>query len=546
MAQHVIPISDIMKSNIDTILNSDYDLGSNENYSGISITERPSTCIVDIECKIHGRTKETDEDFSFEPYSITKLVIDQQFGLNYSDNISLVLTLTPMQLLSMLDNYRDLKCTILIKPREIETEYIDDTTLYLDKTYLVLLKDKELRKRLPKKAIVPDTLLDKNNEHSDQMFDNVEVQLITESEYLLRKKQFNFIARDTTVKDVILFIAQSCDIPQVCMTEPDNTKTYTNIVIPPRHTFSTCMDFLQNYYGIYNKGLSYYYMDDTLYVYPAYETQPTTPESAHLYYGGQNAFLGNKIYHAMSDDIAHVVINTTPVIKDLIDGGIENYGNAISFQHSDRIVDLISTIGEGSSSAAAKIGLGALDIKEPNTSIFAFESTDSGISEDVYSERFQFDDANSYKYKSELYGFRRTILATSWQNAVLTIFKPGYLLHWHYDGEDTSRQQVSEEYAAATEDGELQVDYVEPTYSDSSEYMSRDGICESVTYTFLMAGARTAKRHYYACTADMILSLQYEPAKVEEETTTTTDNTSIIDTGTSGGLLNIVSSFWDL
>lgn len=573
MSQQRMPLSETMQRNIDTILNNDFGLGSGPWNSGINITERPSTTVVDFECRFHGHYKDSGDDFSFEPYQVNKLVIEQNFNQAYGDNISLVLTLTPIQLITILDNYRGLDCTILLRPREIESEYIDHAVLVMDKTYKVVIKDKELRKRLSKKAIIPDSKKDETNEHHEQMFDNVEFQLITETDYLLRKKQFNFIARDNTVKDVILFLAQSCDVKQVCITEPDNTTVYKNLVIPPQHTFASALEFLQDYYGIYNKGLSYYFTNDVLYVYPAYETKPTTPESAHLYYAGENAVQGSKIFHAWSDDVCHIVISTTPVLKDLIDGGIENYGNAMTFQHADRIIDLESTIGEGQGSQNARMGLGKIDLKEPNTSVFSFGKSDSGISDDAYSNRFKFDDSNQYKFKSEMYGFRRTLVATKWQNAIPFLFHPGYLIHWHYDGEDTSRRKKEEDSTSVTGISKLvdsvssitdlimnnhQEEDIPPTYADSAEYMTRDGICESVTYTIVPAGSRTSKRSFYSCMASVTLSIEYEPAKEED---VKKKNTSMVAGGTStssatksstssvnvaGKLVDVVTGFWDM
>ena len=573
MSQQRMPLSETMQRNIDTILNKDFGLGSGPWNSGINITDRPSTTVVDFECRFHGHYKDSGDDFSFEPYQVNKLVIEQNFNQAYVDNISLVLTLTPIQLITILDNYRGLDCTILLKPREIEAEFIDNSTLIMDKTYKVVIKDKELRKRLSKKAIIPDSKKDETNEHKEQMFDNVEFQLITETDYLLRKKQFNFIARDNTVKDVILFMAQSCNVKKVCITEPDNTSVYKNLIIPPQHTFASALEFLQDYYGIYNKGLSYYFTNDVLYVYPAFETKPTTPESAHLYYAGENAVQGSKIFHAWSDDVCHIVISTQPVLKELIDGGIENYGNALTFQHADRIIDLESTIGEGQGSQNARMGLGKIDLKEPNTSVFSFGKSDSGISDDVYSNRFKFDSSNQYKFKSEMYGFRRTIIATKWQNAVPFLFTPGFLIHWHYDGEDTARRKQEDDSTKVTGMNKIvdfaksavntildnhQQENIPPEYSDSSEYMTRDGICESVTYTITPAGSRTSKRGFFACSASVTLSVEYEPAKEED---VKQKNTSLL-TGTSGSqgkvgsgsvdmtiggmITNVLDGFWNL
>ena len=74
MSQQRMPLSETMQRNIDTILNKDFGLGSGPWNSGINITDRPSTTVVDFECRFHGHYKDSGDDFSFEPYQVNKLV----------------------------------------------------------------------------------------------------------------------------------------------------------------------------------------------------------------------------------------------------------------------------------------------------------------------------------------------------------------------------------------------------------------------------------------------------------------------------------------
>ncbi len=513
--QYKMPISETMKRNIDSIMNTDYTLGEVYRESGIKIVDRPKTAILDVECRFHGRSAITGIDYDFEPYSVNKFVIEQKFSESYLDYISMILTLTPLQLINILDNYRDLNCTIIMKERYPKLDYTDHESVVFSETYKVVLKDKEIKKRISKKALVPENMMDYNGEHSGQMFDNVEFQLIKDDEYLLRKKKFNFMMRDVTVKDVILYLAKQCEIKTICLTEPDNKTVYTNMIIPPQQTFITCMELLQSYYGIYNKGLSYYYTGEVLYVYPTYETKPTTPDSAHFYYAGPDAVSGVELYHAYSeDDMIHVVISSTPVIKDLADGGLENFGNAILMQHSDRIIDLYSTIEEGKGNIYSRYGMGRLDLKEPNTSVFSLKDSDYGVSKDAYNIVYKHTN-NPYKEKSDVYSYLRAYVGFQWQNAWPDSFKPGYLVHYHYDGEDISRR----------EDGD------ELEYADSAEYMTRDGVCESVTYTVKpVQGGKLSTKQSYACTADIVLSLEYEPAEPEKKASV---DTSMVTSGKS-------------
>ena len=459
-----MPISRIMKNNIDAILNEDYKIGWGEtrNQSDIHITKRPKSSIMLIEVKFFGQDPKRLIPFELTPTEVTRISISQNFEESYCDDITVVCTLTPTELLSILDNYRNLKCKITMYEKNPFYNYVNYREPIYDREFRVIMKDKELRKRVSKQALIPDNKLDENGEHHDQSFSNIEFQLIEEEAYLVRKKKFNFQARDVTVRDIIMYMAQCCDVSNICIVDPDNKTKMTNVIIPPQQTFSSCMEYIQDRYGVYEKGLGYYIMDGTFYVYPIYETQPTTPESAHLYYAGPDNSSGSKIFHAFSDKVCHVVVNSTPVIKDLVDGGIENFGNAILFQNADRIIDLQSTIGEGEGDEASRLGMGKIDLKEPNTVMYGFKEDDTGIMDNVYTVTYVFDDNNKYKLKSALHGYRRSIIGIKWNVAVPCIFKPGYLLYYHYDSEDTSRREQDEDFG------------------NSSMYTTRKGVCQYI------------------------------------------------------------------
>ncbi|MBR1987413.1 MAG: hypothetical protein IKA36_00075, partial [Clostridia bacterium] len=146
MQQYRMPISETMQRNIDSVINTDYQVGEVFRESGIRIVDRPTSAILDIECRFHGRSSITGQDYDFEPYSVNKLVIEQKFTTSYLDYISLVLTLTPLQLVNILDNYRDLNCTIIMKERQPKMDYTDHSKIVFDETYKVVVKDKEIKK----------------------------------------------------------------------------------------------------------------------------------------------------------------------------------------------------------------------------------------------------------------------------------------------------------------------------------------------------------------------------------------------------------------
>ena len=496
------------------------DIDKNQS-TGLKITWRPWTAIYDIELYFHGTHRADQTEFTFEPHQISKIVIDEDFVANFADHISVVMTLTPNEMLLLLDNYRELKAHVYIRSMDPDTEYIDKEAPILDQDYMVILKDKEIRKRISKQSLMPNSALEKNDEHHNQQFTNVEIQLLTEKEYELKNKRFHFILTDATVKDAICYGVKQFNIQRISMPEPENTTKYVNLIIPPQQSFKAFIEFLQDRYGIYNEGCNFYYSDEIVFIYPTYKRTVTDcPETVHFYCTGDGSYAGMKYYHAKDqNNMYHVVINHTPVIKELIDSGAETYGNKILFENADYIIDKLSAIGEGSGGNAARQGMGAIDIAKVKTTTFSWDGegenplTDYGIINNPNIEEFVFTN-NQMKYKSMLKSYRGSMCAFEWSTAEPYFIRPGYAVKWHIDGE-------RDDYYNDQEDG---VHHGEEEVRDTMEYKTYDGIAHAVIYTFMPAGTPTGSRYPFSCRANVVLDIDYLPAiKMKEASDTITN-----------------------
>ena len=476
--------------------------------TGLKITWRPWTAIYDVELFFHGRYKADLTEFAFEPHQFSKLVIEEKFVENYADHISVVVTLTANELLLMIDNYRELRAHIYIRRMNLDTEYIDKDNPVLDQDYMVVFKDKEIRKRVSKKALMPDNNLEKNEEHHNQQFTNVELQLLTDKEYELKNKRFHFILTDATVKDAICYGVKQLGIEKISLPEPKNTTKYVNLIVPPQQSFKSFIDFLQDRYGIYEEGCNFYYNNEIMFIYPQYKrTVSDCPETAHFYCTGDGSYQGLKFYHAKDqNNMYHIVINRTPVIKEMIDAGIENIGNEIWFQHADKLIDLHSIIGEGKGQKEARMGLGEITVNETNTTKFRWEmeeteQRDYGIINSPLRTEFIFTN-NMMKYKSEIKSYRGTICGFEWGTAEPYFLRPGYAVKWHIDGERDAYYNDN--------DGEH---HGEEEIRDTLEYKTYDGIANTVVYTMAPAATPKANRYPFSCVAHIVLDLDYLKAK---------------------------------
>ena len=513
MAQFIMPISDALKSDVDLILNITSD--DTPNKSSINITNRPTFGSYRLICKFFGDDRTTQERFEVEPVEINKLDILQNFTDNFADEITITVSLMPTQYLQLYDNSRGLKCSLeFYRANRNNGKYEKEPAI--TREYLVIFKDKtDIRKKYSKQTLVPDNVGQKSSEQQGNIIPDIEFQLIEELYYNIRKKKFNFILRNVTVKDAVLMVCKICNIKQAGLVDPDNTKVYENFVIPPNMTFDQMLSYIQSYYGVYNKGMGFYLTENILYVYPIYETAPTTPESAHFYYVGNN-YTGIEVTHAFSNDIAHVVLNGFAREKDLQDEGAERQGTMIIMQDATRIIDEATTIGEATTSPGT--GLGKVSINELNTSSFTAGENDIGMKYDTYQPMFVFDNSNPYRIRTSMNEYRRTLLSTLWANAEPFVLKPGYCVHYHYDGEDVNNRDS------------------ESSVSASSMYDVKTGVCSIVQYVFKIAG-RFGATYIHTCESNISLSLAYTPANKEPtgETATSSDAARATKEASSGG-----------
>lgn len=489
-----MPVSDEMKSNVDLILNEASNPNA-PNTSSIDITERPRYGSYLIDCVFIGDNRVTGERFEVEPFQIVKLTINQNFSESYMDEISLVCSMMPVKYLQLYDNSRGLKCSLKFTPCNIQTgNHVSAPTII--KEYLAVFKDKsDIRKKYSKESLVPDNQANLSQEQQGALIPDAEFQLINQDAYNLRKIKFNFVARNVTIKDVFLLMCKICNIKKTAITQPDNDKVYDNFIIPPSMSFEQTMVYIQAYYGVYNKGLGYYYTDETLYIYPVDETNPSTPESAHLYYVGNN-YTGNDVNHAMSHSITHIILNDFASTKDLQDSGTEMTGNTVIIQDATRVIDQATTIYESGSVNNGVTGMGKVAVSELNTSIFSASDNTMGMTYNTYQPVFQFDEANPYRLRSHLNAYRKTIVNTRWATAVPFTFKPGYRVYYHYDGQNINNRDQDD------------------SVSKSSMYTTKSGVCGIAVYTFLQSGKPTTQ-YVHTCTCDIALFLEPPPGNKE-------------------------------
>lgn len=554
---NILPtLSKQMIANVEAILQTNPTTNTNDVKDGIStninITGKPKATSYYIELTFHNQvkkgltytnpaTKQKEDYFTFSPIRINGFRIQQDFDENYLNHYEVNVMLQVDQYLLLFYNYKDLRCNVTLYSMDINSDKIYGITdegeplLYIENAYCIFKDKVDILKKNPRSSIIPEKGRENPNQH-EQFLDNISFQIIPEEDYLFRIQECNAIFTRSTVKEAIWGMAKVADcVDAIMMIEPDNKTVYDNLVIPPILSFHEALQFLQDHYGVYSKGLGFFFQRKTLYVYPKFETNPILPKDkselnqwergetkvasrsvsstssvrgeitlnvlgdggmTHIYMVGDNNYVGMQCYHGFEDNTIHIVSNSQATFQDLADVGLENVGYGYIIHHTNRDIDAERTVLEADNATNARYGFWPINIHEtPNNAYLVQDqqNTEIGITSTKANLVYEDSMSNPFKIQSNLYMYRRSLASFTWNAAVPFTFRPGYRICYHYDGEDETERDLSDRT------------------SDNVKYMTKSGVVISVDYKFTLA--KTGNRISYFCQGDVIASLEVDKTK---------------------------------
>lgn len=225
---------------------------------------------------------------------IESLTIDQDFVLNISDKITAELVMHRDPYIGMLYMRKNMFCQLTITHTHPD-KVVDDQEYRMkpafEHKYKVLVtKYEDLFKKLSTEQLFPEKRVEEDH---DQKFYRMSVQFIDEDVYKARKENLYFTGRDTTMADMIRYCINYFGFNKAYFCKPDNSRKYTNFVIPPSYGVEEIMSFLQNSagLGIYKDGLISYISNGVWYVYPRYG-EPVNKFTTEVYCIGGNKYIG--------------------------------------------------------------------------------------------------------------------------------------------------------------------------------------------------------------------------------------------------------------
>lgn len=164
----------------------------------------------------------------------------------------------------ILKNKKDVKFKIRIQ--KYYTEIASDAKSlkrdWINDTYDLILDDDDYNSEeallREKKHHDFDTVTDKNTENDLYQVDNKIEFFLFKSELVDKLNTVvNAVLSNATLNDGIQYIATKINLNNLLMTNPHNTTTYKELVIPPLNA-KQAIKFLDTYYGIYKTGMLFY------------------------------------------------------------------------------------------------------------------------------------------------------------------------------------------------------------------------------------------------------------------------------------------------
>lgn len=378
------------------------------------------------ECTIFSQD---DETIQIKPYIVNSFTTFQNFPMQYADINQLNVDLKPEEIVLLVSHTENLFCTIKYIPVSEGNNLPDYSKDIYEKTYRVLISD---AKDLMKQYNVNQVMETKHRPKSDSlqgMTLPIWLELFTKELYDLRHKQYTTMLANCTIKDVIHHAANALEIKQIEMVEPTNTKIYKQLPLPPMMGIDSVFDYIQDRYGVYSKGFTYYYTEDNvLYIYPEYETNPPKKETdriVHIYKIPDDSIPGCYGYHTIDENNdLHILCYSQIKTQNNSEQNVETQGNHTISLRTDTAIDLTHSINgkEGTFTSTNIISCGL--------------PTEKSLSPGATNTKYTTSTNNAYKLASEIYKNNCISIQGVWEKAARRLIKPGNIVQYHYEDQE--------------------------------------------------------------------------------------------------------------
>ena len=368
--------------------------------------------------------------------TLKMLNIAQDFTGSFGDVIQATILATPDEIRETISHNQDLYCSVVCMPMDTRNMAEATSSDPFILTGRVLLNFKEdMDKMLGANAFgQPDagtgtTRLQSPDQAAVQY--DITFHIIEEDVYNLRNTQMNAILRDTSVEGVLHWVSERMGATSASIMTPNNTQQYTNMVIPPLKSVQDLFPYMQQRYGVFSKGMGYYFTQGKMYVYPkADQDLSTSPTDTvvHLINIPPKNVTGSNAYHnEITSERAIYIASTTET--NVISPGAEateNQGNVHVSLQADRLKDNWFT----------KATNGVVNKVADTITSLSLQNTAANISANTQRVVYDGESSNPYVATSQMAETNMTLMETGWSHAFPRLLEPGQTIYFHYDSHD--------------------------------------------------------------------------------------------------------------
>ena len=277
---------------------------------------------------------------------INAMTIHQDLVRNITDKIVVELLMERDPYIGMLYMRKNMFCQLEItyfKPSEVADDIQYKRKPDISKKYKVAVtKFEDLFKKLSTEQLFPEKRRENDGDRKTYL---MSVEMIEEDVYKARKEALYFTGRDTNMYDMMRYCCNYFGYKKAYLAKPDNTRKYSNFVIPPAYHVEEIFGFLQNSpgLGVYKDGLISYITEGAWYVYPRYG-EPVNKKPINVYCLGGNKYIGLNKNDIQEGALTKILSQSEMDEINWTNVGSENEPTSYVAQMTDLLVDASRTL----------------------------------------------------------------------------------------------------------------------------------------------------------------------------------------------------------
>jgi hypothetical protein len=374
-----------------------------------------------------------DATYKYSPEIIDKIVIGCKYIETITDAIYIYFKVAPTDYINLYKNLSNIRISMVLTYKDPITGEKDYTKNPIKISGIAMLKNpKDLYKEYSPEQLHPTDQVSKVESHVSLKIP-VELHVVNFNLYAIKQIQFHTTFTKTYINDALGHIAKALNISNMEIKQSDNTYQWEYIVIPPAYDISNIFTFLQNKYGVYNKGCCWYYTnDDVLYVYPSFETNPNNQNIAKIYNVPDSVIKGSKNYHKITNDVIEIVSNSKVSHVDKSQHSAENGATSYSFVRQSSILDNFVNNDSGQSSASVNNTLTVATAK--NRTLSSINNNNDKFIQNASD--------NLCMYSSRIAEGDCSMISCEWFQCIPLYFRPGHRIEYYFDNNGAFSKQT--------------------------------------------------------------------------------------------------------